>query len=182
MQHYELMFAVRGTLNTSESQAVTDKIVKTLEKHGGTISYQEAWGKMPLAYSIKKEDTAYFFVLHFEISGQEITALEEKFEINPDVIRYLTTKREKEDEIFTKAMYDDGLSKYYADRKERQQASLPKTRATTTALLESKTDSGKKPYRKEASVSVKKESIKEEPSSLSREDRIQEILDKDLSL
>jgi small subunit ribosomal protein S6 len=156
------MLAIRGSLIASESEEVFAKIKKTLEKHGGKLTYEENWGVLNLAYSIKKEEKAHYYVLRFEISPAEIQEIERKLEINPDLIRYLTTKVESE-EIFTKEMYDQGLEEFYQRREERQKVSKPKTRATTSRQLE------------EEMKKIKKEKPK-------LEKKIDDILAEDLSL
>jgi small subunit ribosomal protein S6 len=165
------MFAIRGSLVDSEQKEVYDKIIKTFKKHGGDVSYEESWGLMNIAYKIKHEAQAYYHVVHFSVDQKELTELERKLELNNDVVRYLTTKLEGEEEIFTKKMYEEGMDKNAQDRLDRKRAALPKTRATTTAQLEEDMKKIKK-------GGDKKPAVKAETT----DKKIQDIIEKDLSL
>lgn len=175
MRDYEVMFAIRGSLASSEAKEVYDKIIKTFEKHGGKVSFEENWGMIDIAYPMKHEKTAYYYVVQYSLDPQELREVERKLELNNDVLRYLTTKLDGTEETFTKEMYDEGMEAYYQSKNERKKYALPKTRASTTAQL---AEEMKKVTKEESSKKAEK---KEEVVS-SDNNKLDEIIDKDLSL
>ena len=159
MRNYEIMLAIRGSLNSSEAKTTYDNFVKTLTKNKAKINYEEDWGKMNIAYKIKHETEAYYFVVQFSTATAIIKELELTMELDKNIIRYITTKTTEKSTPFTKAMYDEAKESYYEAREQRKRKAQPKTRSTTAAQL--------------------KEDLQK---SKQTDKKIDEILEKDLSL
>lgn len=85
MSRYEFTF-----LLPEETEAKNIKeLVKSLK---GKIEEDEKWGKKDLAYSIKKNITAYYFHLLFNMDQKNISELKKKLNFNEKLIRYLLLK------------------------------------------------------------------------------------------
>ncbi|MBT4936732.1 30S ribosomal protein S6 [Candidatus Peregrinibacteria bacterium] len=166
MRNYEVMLAVRGSLNESEAKSVYESFLKELKKHKAEVGFEESWGKIKIAYKIKHETEAHYFVVQFTTESAPLKELELFMELNTDIIRYISVKINKDDEKFTKAMYDDGMNAYYESREQRKRKAQPKTRSTTAAQLQE---------------DLKKSKTPATPAK-STDEKIEEILEKDLAL
>jgi small subunit ribosomal protein S6 len=159
MRNYEIMLAMRGSLNSAEAKTSYDAFVSQLKKNKATVNYEEDWGKMNTAYKIKHETEAYYFVIQFSASTEIIKDMELFMELDKNIIRYITTKTEENPTPFTKAMHEEAKEAYYEAREQRKRKAQPKTRSTTAAQL--------------------KEDLQK---SKNTDKKIDEILEKDLSL
>ncbi len=85
MAKYELTLLLP---EEAEIKSLKD-IVNSLK---GKIVKEENWGKKSLVYPIKKNSSAYFFHLLFNIDQNNITELKNKLNFNEKLIRYLLLK------------------------------------------------------------------------------------------
>jgi len=84
---YELTF-----LTKEETEL---KIVKDLiELYNGKVIKEEKWGEKTLAYSIKKNRTAFFYNFQFEIDKKSVLEFKNKLNLNEKILRYLLLIRE----------------------------------------------------------------------------------------
>jgi len=164
---YELMLAVRGSLTENEAKEVFQALQDEITQNQGEINYHEVWGKIKMAYTIKQETEAYYFVITFNYDVSLVRELELYLELDRNVIRHLVTKLnpKKEYLAYTKAMYDEGMESYWDNKNKRKINSTPKTRATTAAQLE-----------------ADMQRLKKGPKTESAEEALEEIINKDLSL
>ncbi len=183
MRKYEIMLAIRGTFIESEARSVYNSFIKHLKSEKAEIVHEESWGKMNIAYKIKHETEAYYYVVQFMYNSQKIKELELYLELDGGIIRSLVTKVENDEKPFTKEMYDTGMKNYIEDRKERQKKSMPKTRATTAKQLEEKMEKDDKDNKEVSPIEVKPVvKVVKEPTQEVSEDKINEVLEKELSL
>ncbi|NTU46281.1 30S ribosomal protein S6 [Candidatus Roizmanbacteria bacterium] len=85
MNKYQFTFLV-----TEEAQAKDVKEV--LSGFETKITKEEKWGKRDLAYSIDKNNAAYYFSWDVEIAPKEVTALKTKLNFSGKMLRYLLLK------------------------------------------------------------------------------------------
>lgn len=163
---YELMIAVRGSLTENEANEVFQALQNELTQKHGEINYHEAWGKIKMAYTIKQETEAYYYVITFNYDVSLIRELELYLELDRNVIRQLVTKLDPKKEYiaFTHDMYAEGMQAYWDNKDKRKANATPKTRATTAAQLE-----------------ADMQRLKKEPKG-SADEALEEIINKDLSL
>ena len=84
---YELTFLIK-----EEAQV---KIIKDLiESYKGEVTKEDRWGEKTLAYSIKKNRTALFYNLQFEVNKKSVLELKNKLNLNEKILRYLLLVRE----------------------------------------------------------------------------------------
>jgi len=76
-------------LNSEE--AIND-VVSVLNKAGVEIEKQEAPRKVNLAYEIKKHNEAYFAVILFSASPDQLPVIEETFKFSNFILRYILIK------------------------------------------------------------------------------------------
>ncbi len=69
-------------------------IIKLIESFKGKVGKEVKWGEKTLAYSIKKNHTAFFYSFQFEIDKKNILELKNKFNLDEKILRYLLLVQE----------------------------------------------------------------------------------------
>jgi len=69
-----------------------DRIKKIIADNGGEITKTDNWGKRKLAYPIKKQDFAVYVFYTANIPAENITKVEQTFNITDEIVRFLITK------------------------------------------------------------------------------------------
>lgn len=96
MKQYEETIVVDGSLENEQVSEVVKKVEELIQTHGGQISDVNRWGRRKLAYPIQKKVQGYYVVIRFEAKGEAISPIEHEFEMNENILRYLTIVVEKE--------------------------------------------------------------------------------------
>lgn len=93
MRHYEILLLVNPD-QTNQIPAMLDRYLSIINKNGGKIHRNEDWGKLQLAYPIKKLYKAHYLLLNIECHPSTINELSNAFKFNDAVIRNLITQCE----------------------------------------------------------------------------------------
>lgn len=152
--NYELLYIVHPDLESSIDK-VTGKIKTSIEKRGGTINYEENWGKRKLAYEIKKNDVGIYVLWFFTAPKKSIAKIEKEIRLTEEIIRYLILtieepKKSSKPRIKTEPKKETETSKKEKpETKESEKARMKKIDEKLGALL-GEEDNKKKPKKKEA--------------------------------
>jgi len=92
MRTYQLVLVLRPTLSDPEKKKITDLIKGWLKDV--KIVKEDEWGKKPLSYKIKKEDSGFFLNYYLETDGVVPFDFEKRLLANEDVLRHLLVKSE----------------------------------------------------------------------------------------
>lgn len=92
LEHYELMFIVPGSVDESQVSSVKEKVIALLNEAGAKISLQESQERKKLAYDIKHETYGYYQLVQFDLEKSQMKELEQKLQLNTDILRFLLTK------------------------------------------------------------------------------------------
>lgn len=92
---YEGMFIIQTTLSEDARNKALARIASTIEEQGGSVLKQIEWGRRKLAYQIKKKKEGYFYILYFEANPAAITGYWREFQLNEDLIRFMTQQADK---------------------------------------------------------------------------------------
>ncbi|MBN1968273.1 MAG: 30S ribosomal protein S6 [Candidatus Delongbacteria bacterium] len=98
MKKYETTVIIDPTID----QAKIDATVKKYEEmilEGGEIIETEKWGKKRLAYMIQKKPTGYYVHYRYMANFDLPAKLERDFNLNVNVMRYLTILTDKKADI-----------------------------------------------------------------------------------
>jgi small subunit ribosomal protein S6 len=116
---YETVFILHPDLSEEEVEANIQSIVGLLENEGSEILRLERGGKRRLAYLVQKQRYGYYNLIHMRALPEALTALERMYRLSERVIRYLTIRFDKEEQLtgFTRLAEDDGRDD---DREERR--------------------------------------------------------------
>ena len=92
---YETTFIVNAGLDDPQIDAVIDKVKDVIVKNGGEIRDLFKWGRKRFAYTIKKKNNGFYTVVEFSAPGDAIAKLERHYQLDENVIRYLTILLDK---------------------------------------------------------------------------------------
>ncbi|MCX7661423.1 MAG: 30S ribosomal protein S6 [Candidatus Omnitrophica bacterium] len=94
---YEAMFVLRNDLSKEEKTNLINQIKETINKYKGEISSFEIWQENRLlAYPIKKQRRADFYLAYFSASPEALSSIRETYRINENILRYLILCLERE--------------------------------------------------------------------------------------
>lgn len=96
---YELTYLVSGGFTDSEVKNVQETVRGLVKKHKGTLVSETAWGKKPLAYSMRKggknHTEAYYLHLILEFPTEETQAFEREVYLDANILRHLFVVADK---------------------------------------------------------------------------------------
>ncbi|HTP13847.1 MAG TPA: 30S ribosomal protein S6 [Bacteroidota bacterium] len=92
---YESTFIVNAALDDAQIDGVIEKAKDVIAKNGGELRDIAKWGRKRFAYPIKKKNNGFYVVTEFSATGEVITKLERHFQLDENVIRYLTIALDK---------------------------------------------------------------------------------------
>ncbi len=88
-QIYEGMFLLDNQVVRTDWRSAKAMVGDTLAKHGGTVHTLRRWEEKRLAYPIKGNNRATYFLAYYEIPGENIPAMLREFDLSESVLRYL---------------------------------------------------------------------------------------------
>ena len=89
-KRYESTVIIKGTLADEAVEPVITKIEQFIAKNGGNVIEMEQWGRRKLAYEIGKETQGFYVSAHFTAPGAIVTKLERMYDLDDNIIRWLT--------------------------------------------------------------------------------------------
>lgn len=90
MKEYEALFILDPDKEESLKE-IASGITGTIAKKKGKINKEENWGKLRMAYLIKKKTDGIYYKLNFSIDPSEISALNNSYKLNADILRVMIT-------------------------------------------------------------------------------------------
>ena len=127
MGFYETTYILHPALQEGRLNDIVKTIQKKAEALGAEILYFDNWGRKKLAYLIDKEKYGTYIFLQYKLSKLgNLKELSSEFEHNPNVLRYLNIKIDKEDVFETSKKEDD--SKPINNVKESTSDNLDKSK------------------------------------------------------
>lgn len=92
---YESVIIINATLEDAQIDAEIEKIKDFIQKNNGDIRAIEKWGRRRLAYAIKKKNNGFYALFEFKAAGDLVAKLERQYQLNENIIRYLTVQLDK---------------------------------------------------------------------------------------
>ena len=90
MRNYETIFVIQPDLEDEDRVVLLEKVQDWVAAAGGQVTKVDHWGQRKLAYPIRKFNEGYYVLLNLELPGDSVRELERRFQINEQVLRYLT--------------------------------------------------------------------------------------------
>jgi small subunit ribosomal protein S6 len=103
----------------------------------------DKWGKLKLAYQIKKFEVAYYVFFLYKGEADIPSELERRFKQNEAVIRYLTVKKEEGEEETTPPKKATPKAKEKAETKPEPEVELKPEKKKKTSKEKSKKEEEK---------------------------------------
>jgi len=141
MKRYELLLILSSKLQDAEVSSATDAIKKLFEKYGASVKEENIWGRMKLAYEIKREKSGIYALWQLEVEPEKTAALQADIQVADHVIRFLFAAAPKHGKTIESPIAV--AAKEEAERKELDDASKEAAGKTTTTTK--KDDDPKKP-------------------------------------
>ncbi len=95
MAIYETIFILDSLMQTKEIDSAIERFSEILKSSGCKIRKEERWGKRRLAYEIQKKQYGFYGSIEFEGEGDVVRELENEYNFNDKVLRYLTYRYDK---------------------------------------------------------------------------------------
>lgn len=92
---YETTFIVNATLEDTQVDVIIEKVKELITKNGGQILAAEKWGRKRLTYTIRKKNNGFYMFFEFKAPGDAIAKLERHYQLDEQILRYLTVKLDK---------------------------------------------------------------------------------------
>ena len=89
MRDYELTFIAKPDLDSTNFNAVVERMKGFVTADGGTITKTDTWGMRHLTYPIKKYRDGQFVHMQIKMEGSSVARVEQRIKLVEDVIRYL---------------------------------------------------------------------------------------------
>ena len=94
MNKYELALVLNPTLDEETKAAEMTKVQELIARFGGTIEKIDDWGKIRLAYEIKKVNEGFFSFITFDAEATAPAEIESRVRIMENVLRYLIIRKD----------------------------------------------------------------------------------------
>jgi small subunit ribosomal protein S6 len=116
---YETIFVLHPELSEEEAEANLQNTVTLLKTHGSEMIRTERVGKRRLAYIVQKQRYGYYNLMHYYGTPAALSEMERTFRLSDRVLRYLTVRFDKEDQLtgLTRMGDDDGRDEDRDDRR-----------------------------------------------------------------
>jgi len=91
---YEGMYILSASLSDDARQKALDKIVAGITKRGGEVRKTFDQGRKKLAYEIDKKRDGHYVLLYFTVAPDVMTEMWREYQLNEDLIRFMTLRVE----------------------------------------------------------------------------------------
>lgn len=101
MVHYETLVLINPNASDTDLNNIENQFEQLITKVNGKIENLDRWGKMPLAYPIKKEGYGIYVLLRYNLPKDKISEMSKdlrtffQVKFNELVFRHVTIKQEK---------------------------------------------------------------------------------------
>jgi len=95
MAMYESIFILDSLLTPEEIEKTIERIKDVITGNKGKVLTVDKWGKRRLAYEIQKKQYGFYVAIEFEAEGNLPLILQNEYNYNDKVIRYLTYRYTK---------------------------------------------------------------------------------------
>lgn len=115
---YEFVFLARPDLSTSQLEEIIEKVKELLTNFNGSVGKIEYWGLRNLAYKIKKNKKAHYYLLNLTTSHEGLKELQRVFSVNDSILRTLSIKVDSLDETISPLEKSNSEKKYSKENKQ----------------------------------------------------------------
>jgi small subunit ribosomal protein S6 len=95
MAMYETIIILDSLLSPDDIENNINRVKEVIESHGGKVTTIDKWGKRRLAYEIQKKQYGFYVAIEFESVGNLPLVLQNEYNYNDKMLRYLTYRYTK---------------------------------------------------------------------------------------
>ena len=88
---YELVYILNPELRDEERDGANQKVLQSIARVEGTVTFKNHWGLRRFAYPIAKKNQGYYVLLHIETAPTRVADMERLLNLDENVMRYLIT-------------------------------------------------------------------------------------------
>ena len=89
------MMILSPKMNADEANIMNESLLNLVRENGGEIIKTDPWGKRLLAYPIKKNQEAYYFVNYLSMEAAGVKGIKQQLNINEQVLRHMFIVKEQ---------------------------------------------------------------------------------------
>ncbi|MFC1756032.1 30S ribosomal protein S6 [Patescibacteria group bacterium] len=93
MNKYEMMTLTRGSDGEKIAKEVSKEVSELITSLEGKVQKTDFWGKRKLAYKIRQDTDAFYEVILFDFSKDQIDNLKSKLNLMGNLVRYIITAK-----------------------------------------------------------------------------------------
>lgn len=92
---YETTFIINASIEDTQIESLINHTQELITTNGGEIVALNKWGRKRLAYAIEKKNNGFYVNIEFNAPGALIGRLEHAFQLDENVLRFLTIHLDK---------------------------------------------------------------------------------------
>ena len=96
-KHYESTIVINGVLDDDTITGIVNRVTEYMTRNGAVNLNADHWGRRRLAYPIEKKNNGYYVQFEFDAPGEIIQQLERFYQLDEQIIRYLTLTLDEKD-------------------------------------------------------------------------------------
>lgn len=112
---YEALVLLSLTLHEQELRETLTAIKQLCAEKGGTLLYQEDWGRQGLAYPIRKHREGRFVLFVYELPPSAVPAFDAALLLEKGILRHLLVKTPQHYELVT---FSDRMEAWQREKEE----------------------------------------------------------------
>ena len=109
MKHYELACLISPNLSEQELNSFSEKINSLVQEQGAVLDKILSEKKIVLGSPIKKNTSAFFKIITFNINPEKLIDLEKKLKDNKEILRYSILNIKEPSKIFRQPVKPEKL-------------------------------------------------------------------------
>lgn len=94
MNTYELTIVIPGNASAQKKKSAQDTVEKLVKVNKGEVKEVKDWGKIDLAFPMKKNDTGLFTLYEVGLEAEGAKAINNRLRAEEEFIRYLLVKKD----------------------------------------------------------------------------------------
>ncbi|MFH1427386.1 MAG: 30S ribosomal protein S6 [Patescibacteria group bacterium] len=128
ISRYELLYIVPNKYTEDEANEINKKTKEMITNNKAKITFSENWGKKNLAYPINNNYHGYYYLIEFDLSGNELAKIDNILRMSNEILRHQIVKKKtktleqiKEDKVVA-AKIAAKTEEKAKDKKEKEKA------------------------------------------------------------
>jgi len=121
--HYEMLYIIPNKFTEDESKKIVEKVRTIITENGGSITFEENWGKKKMSYSIEHNNYGYYNLFEFDCEREKLARVEKLIKMDQDILRHMIVKNriETEEEKESQKKIAEKIAAKNIEKKEEEE-------------------------------------------------------------